>query len=213
MFRIASVSICLRCRPSSNNKFRRSRKGIKANENLDGCHIVIAGGVSMVALPQNHQVQKATSSNTRVYFSPNGGCTDAIVSELKKAKSTVLVQAYCFTSAPIAQALIESCKRGVKVRVILDKSQSTENYYVTDLLQKAGIETFIDTVQGIAHNKIMIIDGHIVISGSFNFTKTAETKNAENLLVIDDLLLAKNYTENWNNRLLHSVPCAGKQSE
>src|SRR5579862_8904041 len=147
--------------------------------------ILIAGGVTMAVWPLNHQVPQAISSNTRVYFSPNGGCTEAIVSELNKAKSTVLVQAYCFTSAQIAQALVDAHKRGVNVRVILDKSQSAENNYVTAFLQNAEIETFIDTVEGIAHNKIMIIDGHIVISGSFNFTRTAETKNAENLLVID----------------------------
>jgi phosphatidylserine/phosphatidylglycerophosphate/cardiolipin synthase-like enzyme len=175
--------------------------------------ILIASGVTMAVWPSNHPVGQAASSNASVFFSPNGGCTDAILSELNKAKSTVLVQAYTFTSAPIAQALVDAHRRGVNVRVILDKSQGAENYYVADLLRSAGIGTFIDTVQGIAHNKIMIIDGHIVITGSFNFTKTAETKNAENLLVIDDLLLAGSYTENWNNRLSHSVPCAGKQSE
>ena len=54
-----------------------------------------------------------------VYFSPKGGCTDAIIKELKAAKSTVLVQAYWFTSEPIAKALVGAHKRGVKVEVIL----------------------------------------------------------------------------------------------
>ena len=58
-----------------------------------------------------------------VYFSPNGGCTDAIVRELDKAQSTVLVQAYSFTSYKIAKALLDAHKRGVKVEIILDKSQ------------------------------------------------------------------------------------------
>jgi len=61
-----------------------------------------------------------------VYFSPHGGCTDAIVKELDAAKESVLVQAYEFTSAPIAKALMEAHKRGVKVQVILDKGQWTD---------------------------------------------------------------------------------------
>ena len=65
-----------------------------------------------------------------VYFSPHGGCTDAIVKQLDAARETVLVQAYTFTSAPIAKALMEAHKRGVKVQVILDKSQRTTREHV-----------------------------------------------------------------------------------
>ena len=119
-----------------------------------------------------------------VYFSPNGGCTDAIVKCLDGAKETVLVQAYYFTSSPIAKALLEAHQRGVKVQVILDKSQRTEKYTRRTSFRNAGIPTFIDAKHAIAHNKVMVIDGRIVITGSFNFTKAAEENNAENLLVI-----------------------------
>ena len=63
-----------------------------------------------------------------VHFSPRGGCTDAVVKELCNAKKMVLVQAYSFTSAPIAKALVDAHKRGVDVRVILDKSQRSAKY-------------------------------------------------------------------------------------
>jgi phosphatidylserine/phosphatidylglycerophosphate/cardiolipin synthase-like enzyme len=109
-----------------------------------------------------------------VYFSPHGGCTDAVVRELNAAKESVLVQAYSFTSAPIAKALMEAHKRGVKVQVILDKSQRTEKYSSATFFLNVGIPTFIDSQNGLAHNKVMVIDGHIVITGSFNFTKAAE---------------------------------------
>ena len=72
-----------------------------------------------------------------VFFSPKGGCTEAVVKELNAAKETVLVQAYSFTSAPIAKALLEAHKRGVKVQVILDKSQRTEKYSEADFLVNA----------------------------------------------------------------------------
>jgi len=69
-----------------------------------------------------------TDEGLAVYFSPKGGCTEAVVDALGKAKQTVLVQAYSFTSAPIAKALVDAHKRGVKVTVVLDKSQETEKY-------------------------------------------------------------------------------------
>jgi phosphatidylserine/phosphatidylglycerophosphate/cardiolipin synthase-like enzyme len=142
----------------------------------------------------------------QVCFSPNGGCTEAIIKQIDDAKSKILIQAYSFTSTPIAKALLEAHKRGVKVEAILDKSQKTQNYSSATFLANSRIPTFIDSVHAIAHNKVMIIDGKIVITGSFNFTKAAESKNAENLLILQSPELAKLYTENWNRHLDHSEP-------
>ncbi len=146
----------------------------------------------------------ANTPEISVYFSPNGGCTHAIVEELNKAKSTVLVQAYSFTSAPIAKALVEAHKRGVLVEVILDRSQRTEKYSDADFFVHSGIKTLIDAQHAIAHNKIMVIDGETVITGSFNFTRQAEEHNAENLLVIRDKELAEKYESNWHLHEKHS---------
>jgi phosphatidylserine/phosphatidylglycerophosphate/cardiolipin synthase-like enzyme len=155
-------------------------------------------------VPSHAEQSKPTS--IAVYFSPNGGCTNAIVSALDAAQTSILVQAYSFTSAPIAKGLVEAKKRGVDVQVILDKSQKTEKYTSATFLFNAGVPTFIDGKHKIAHNKIMIIDGKTVITGSFNFSKSAEEGNAENLLLIDSPELAKKYSENWKNHLLHSEP-------
>lgn len=142
----------------------------------------------------------------QVYFSPGGGCTEAVVEALNRATESVLVQAYSFTSAPIAKALVDAHRRGLKVTVILDKSQRTEKYSSATFLANSGIPTLIDDRHPIAHNKIIIIDGHKVITGSFNFTKAAETSNAENLLIIDnDAELATKYGANWKTHLDHSV--------
>jgi phosphatidylserine/phosphatidylglycerophosphate/cardiolipin synthase-like enzyme len=144
-----------------------------------------------------------------VYFSPHGGCTDVVVRELNKAKTTVLVQAYSFTSAPIAKALMNAHKRGVKVEVILDKSQRTQKYSSATFFYNSGIPVKIDAQHAIAHNKVMIIDGETVITGSFNFTKAAEENNAENLLVIRDKKLAERYIKNWQEHAGHSEVYGG----
>ena len=157
---------------------------------------------------RNPQPLKAAS--WQVYFSPHGGCTEAVVEQLTKAKSNVLVQAYSFTSEPIAKALVDAHKRGVHVEVILDKSQRTEKYSEADFIAHAGIRTLIDAKHAIAHNKIMVIDGDTVITGSFNFTKAAEERNAENLLVIEHSVLVKQYTDNWHVHEGHSEVYEGR---
>jgi phosphatidylserine/phosphatidylglycerophosphate/cardiolipin synthase-like enzyme len=151
-----------------------------------------------LSLPQNTPV--------KVYFSPKGGCTEAIISEIGQAKTEILVQAYSFTSAPIAKALLYAHKRGAKVQSILDKSQKSQKYTSATFLVNSGIPTYIDDKHAIAHNKIMIIDKGTVITGSFNFTKAAEEKNAENVLIIKDKALAKIYLENWGKHREHSEP-------
>jgi phosphatidylserine/phosphatidylglycerophosphate/cardiolipin synthase-like enzyme len=145
-----------------------------------------------------------------VYFSPHGGCTEAIIKELNRAKNTVLVQAYSFTSAPIAKAILNAHKREVRVEIILDKSQVKDTYSSATFFVNQGIPVRIDGKHAIAHNKVMIIDGETVITGSFNFTKAAEESNAENLLVIHDKKLALHYLKNWQEHAQHSEVYAGK---
>jgi phosphatidylserine/phosphatidylglycerophosphate/cardiolipin synthase-like enzyme len=101
-------------------------------------------------------------------------------------------------------------KRGIKAEVILDKSQRKEKYSSADFLAHAGIRTMIDSAHPIAHNKIMVIDGETVITGSFNFTKQAEQKDAENLLVLRDKTLAEGYIQNWKEHEGHPEVYKGK---
>ena len=73
-----------------------------------------------------------------------------------------------------------------------------------------GIPLLIDRTHARNHNKVMIIDQQIVITGSFNFAKAAEEKSAENLLVIRDRAVALRYLENWQEHAQHSEVYVGK---
>ena len=147
-----------------------------------------------------------------VYFSPNGGCTQAIVNEINKSTKNIKVQAYSFTSKDIAQALVDAKKRGVLVEAILDKSNRTSRYSAATFLLNVGIPTLIDDKHSIAHNKIIIIDDEIVITGSFNFSKAAEETNAENLLILKNKELAKVYFQNYEAHKSHSKSYVGLRS-
>ncbi len=138
-----------------------------------------------------------------VYFSPKGGCTEAIVHELEKAQKTIFVQAYSFTSAPIADALINAHQRGVKVMVIMGRGKINERASQVDFLAENGIP--IKIYKHTVHSKVMVIDEEITITGSFNFTQKAE-RNLENLLIIREKALAEEYTKNFWENDRHSEP-------
>ena len=153
------------------------------------------------------------AAEVTVCFTPEYGmapsCTQEVVDALTRAEKGILIQAYSFTSAPIAKALVDAYRRGVEVKVILDRSNRTAHYSAATFLAHAGIPVWIDARHAIAHNKIMIIDGSMILTGSFNFTKAAEQQNAENLLTIHDSALAEQYTANWQKHLEHSEPYGG----
>ncbi len=121
-----------------------------------------------------------------VHFSPKGGCAEAVVKEIQQAKHEILVQGYSFTSKTIAQALVEAKLRGVHVDIILDHSQEKDSYSDLHFFMQQGLAPHIDATHPIAHNKIMVIDGRTVLTGSFNFTQQADEHNAENLLVLQN---------------------------
>jgi phosphatidylserine/phosphatidylglycerophosphate/cardiolipin synthase-like enzyme len=129
---------------------------------------------------------------------------------MNAARQSILVQAYSFTSAPIASALVEAAHRGVLIEVVLDKSNKTGKYSEADFVAHAGIPTWLDGKHAIAHNKVIILDEATVITGSFNFTKAAEENNAENVLILRSPELAARYTRQFIEHRNHSVSYAGR---
>ena len=113
------------------------------------------------------------------------------------------------TSPAILRALAAARARGVDVQAVLDKSDERDHgRKVTGarFLVEANIPTWIDDSVAIAHNKVIIIDGHLVIGGSYNYTAAAEHKNAENVTFIDAPVVADFYLLNWEARKAVSRP-------
>jgi phosphatidylserine/phosphatidylglycerophosphate/cardiolipin synthase-like enzyme len=111
---------------------------------------------SMPSAPMSSQ--PSSPGGMTVCFTPGGNCTDLIVMALREAKSSILVQAYSFTSAPIAKALVDAHMRGVRVEVLLDQSNRTDKYSAADFLANQGVPTKIDAAHAISHNKIIVTD-------------------------------------------------------
>jgi len=141
-----------------------------------------------------------------VCFSPNGGAQAAVIREIDASREEIRIQAFIFTDTAIANALRKALQRGVKVEVVLDGSQKTTNAPAAMFLYKAGIPVLIDAVHAIAHNKIMLIDGNTILTGSYNFTLAAEHSNAENLLVLKGFpAVVQEYLRNYATHRAHSA--------
>jgi phosphatidylserine/phosphatidylglycerophosphate/cardiolipin synthase-like enzyme len=156
---------------------------------------------------RDQALPSVSEDNLTVYFSPNGGCTEAIVREIGKSSQCVYVLAAQFTYAPIAKALIAAHARGVDVQVVIDQDKNEGEKSEADRLVEGHIPTFTDARHHTAHNKVILIDHRLIFTGSFNLTRESETENAENLLLIDGKSkLVTAYEANFKEHLSHSKP-------
>jgi phosphatidylserine/phosphatidylglycerophosphate/cardiolipin synthase-like enzyme len=155
-------------------------------------------------------VGNSAASEPRVCFTPGQNCTAQIVSAIDRAKSELLMQAYLFTSPSIMKALVRAKRRGVAVKVLLDKVNEQKPKTAATFLKDNGIDPLIDDSVSTAHNKVIVLDRRDTITGSFNFTKAAQNKNAENvLIVVNNRAIARAYARNWQRRAERSRPFSG----
>lgn len=183
-------------RPTSTSKKHRQRTIILVS-------LLVGGIFGYETATYRYAAQAALASANavvQVRFSPGGNCTQFTEAAIAKAKKTILVQAYYFTSLPIADALIKAHRRGVEVSMLIDRSQLTGKYAQVRHMNEQGIFIAVDKVPGIAHSKVMVIDDDYVLTGSFNWTKAAETSNVENILLIKDHKTNHIYTTAWRQR-------------
>jgi|SRR5262249_39010429 len=164
------------------------------------------GALTLVFLFRGLLRALSPAPTLNAHFSPKGGCADAVVRELHHARHEILMQAYSFTCPQIADALIAAKKRGVRVTILLDRSNEQETYSELKMLEEHDLTPLIDDKHAIAHNKIIIVDKKTLITGSFNFTRQAENENAENLLILKHHPeLVEQYRMNF---LAHQAHCS-----
>jgi phosphatidylserine/phosphatidylglycerophosphate/cardiolipin synthase-like enzyme len=146
-----------------------------------------------------HPKEPVSYDSLQVYFSPQGGCQQAIIEEIGKARKTLDVAMFSFTNRELGNAVIAAQKRGVEVRVVLDESQAANRYSKKNYFLNSGLYIRLarGLGRGIMHHKFAVIDSRIVITGSFNWTANAEENNFENLLVIHSPLLAMKYADEF----------------
>ena len=131
-------------------------------------------------------ISLSTLAKTEVYFSLSDNPQKEIIKNINQAEAFINIAMYIFTDREIALPLIKARERGVKVRLYLDQDQVEYKYSQSRFLVQKGIKTRISTNNYIMHNKFAIIDNRILLTGSYNWTFSANNRNDENLMVIDD---------------------------
>ena len=122
-----------------------------------------------------------------VYFSPHGGCTEAIVKEIEAAKKTILVQAYQLHLPPRSPGRWSMPTAGASMSASFSTTRkAARSFPGRNAARRRRFPCWPTPLHNLAHNKVIILDDAVVITGSFNFTQQAENGNAENLLVIRD---------------------------
>lgn len=141
--------------------------------------------------------------NIQVGFSPEGSAQQLVLETIAGAKHDIQILAYAFQAPDIMQALVAAKNRGVKVRVVVDKKRNKGKTSKTamDFVTSNGVELRTNDHFHIHHDKVIIVDGTTVETGSFNFAPSAETANSENVVVIRDMPeVAKQYVAHWQSR-------------
>lgn len=150
---------------------------------------------------QHHFPHGSRTPEVEVYFSPTDGVRSEILEELAQADHTVSVAQFSFTSDSIAHALHRRADTGgLDVQVLMEASQSGGKYPRDDKLQNHGIPIHFDTYPGFLHHKFVIIDpgtpsNPTVITGSYNYSGNAEDRNDENIIILHDPAVAREYDE------------------
>ena len=133
----------------------------------------------------------------QTYFCPEDWCETKIINELRQAEHSIRFMTFSFTSNLIAQTLEEMHDSNISVVGLMDKRQNSRYSKYSQLLDY-GINVTWHAKGGKLHHKVFIVDESIVITGSFNPTKSADTRNDENLLIIYDKSIAEMYLEEFN---------------
>lgn len=134
----------------------------------------------------------------QAFFCPEDSCAQKVIDEISLAQSSIDVAIYSFTLDSIADSLLEAKARGVKVRIIMDRLQAASDYSEDERLESNGIEVKISSkTSGIMHNKFLVVDNKLVLTGSFNYSRNADEFNDENLVLIGKKEIVQGFLEEF----------------
>lgn len=134
-------------------------------------------------------IQPAAAPSVQVGFSPGGSALQLVLKTIEAAQHEIRLMDYSFTSPEVVSALVRAKRRGVDVRIVLDEkgNRSKASQAAMNIAVNAGIPLRTNGRYAIMHDKVIIVDNHTVEAGSFNYTRSAASRNSENVLVINEV--------------------------
>jgi cardiolipin hydrolase len=147
-------------------------------------------GINKCLLPKQEDVK---TPENRCYFSPGDDCENAIVSCIRNAKHSVKICVFTISENVISDAIVKAHKKGISVKIITDNDKLNDMGSDIRMLSKAGVRTRIDQSASHMHHKFCLVDKEVLLTGSYNWTKSAADRNQENILVTEDPKMVKSY--------------------
>jgi len=147
-------------------------------------------GINKCLLPKQEDVK---TPENRCYFSPGDDCENAIVSCIRNAKHSVKICVFTISENVISDAVVKAHKKGISVKIITDNDKLNDMGSDIRMLSKAGIRIRIDQSSSHMHHKFCVVDKEVLLTGSYNWTKSAADRNQENILVTEDPKMVKSY--------------------
>jgi phosphatidylserine/phosphatidylglycerophosphate/cardiolipin synthase-like enzyme len=137
-----------------------------------------------------------TIDDTRidVFFSPDDGVLAALVPVLEGAQESIYFLAYSFTSNQLGEIVRQQAEAGITIAGVMDDGQIRSNQGTEfDPFRQAKLDVRVDGIEGLLHHKVFIVDESIVVLGSYNFSQSAEERNDENLMIIYNPVIARQF--------------------
>lgn len=157
-----------------------------------------AAGAPSAAAPSSHSKPPAErASSSRAFFSPGDACLEAIRGEFAHAKRTADVCVYTITDDRIRNAMLEAKRRGVVLRVVSDDDKSQDEGSDIEPLRQAGVEVRLDASEAHMHHKFAVFDGARLLTGSYNWTRSAANYNQENVVLTEDPALVQPFAQEF----------------
>jgi phosphatidylserine/phosphatidylglycerophosphate/cardiolipin synthase-like enzyme len=161
-------------------------------------------GDNVVAQTPNPEI---TLDGTRIdtYFSPDDHVLTALYSLLSEAEVSIYFLAFSFTSNELGEIVRTQSDAGLEIKGVMDKEQVASNTGTEyDPFKQAELDVRIDGIDGQMHHKIFIVDGKFVVMGSYNFSRAAEERNDENVIVIYNEDIAKFFMDEFDRVYAHT---------
>lgn len=146
----------------------------------------------------------SSKSNSYAYFSPGNSCKNAIIQQIKLATESLKICVFTISDNEISNEVIAAHKRGIGVKIITDNDKSFDLGSDIEILSDAGISTKTDTTSNHMHHKFCVIDKDTLITGSYNWTRSAAERNQENILITKEVHIIKDYLREFE-KLWHQL--------
>ena len=157
----------------------------------------------LVCLSLSYLQPAAAAPSVQAGFSPEGSALPLVLNTIDTARQSIRLMGYSFTSPEVVKSLVAAKKRGVDVKIVLDEkgNRSKASQAAMNIVVNAGIPLRTNGHYAVMHDKVIIVDNHTVEAGSFNYTRSAASRNSENVLVINEVPeVAQTYLQHWQSR-------------